>query len=188
MDESDAFLVARAIRRDKDAFSRLYIRYVDQLYRFIRPRVNTPADAEDLLSNVFLNAWRWIDRFSPKHDGSFLAWLYTLAHNLLIDRYRRHRDEVSLDALEPLFHNESAMQTDGELETRLTMMDLQQALTSLTTEQRNVVCMRFLQGFSAREVGDFMGKRENAVRVLQFRALDALRRALGLVREGDTLA
>ncbi|HEU5347761.1 MAG TPA: sigma factor-like helix-turn-helix DNA-binding protein, partial [Ktedonobacterales bacterium] len=61
------------------------------------------------------------------------------------------------------------------------------ALSVLTNEQRDVILLRFIEGLSAREVGDIMGKHENAVRGMQFRAIEAMRRALNLAREGDFL-
>ena len=66
-------------------------------------------------------------------------------------------------------------------------MAVQQALRHLTNEQRDVVLLRFVEGFSARKVGDILGKHEGAVRGMQFRAIEAMRRALHLAREGDPL-
>ncbi len=187
MNESESLLVARATQRDREAFSQLYNLYFDRIYRFVRLKVNNQADAEDLTSGVFLNAWRSIDRFSPKHDTSFVAWLFRLAHNALIDSYRRGYDVVSLDTSQASRLNESSALPEDNLDWRLTIMTLQQALSALTSEQREVVLLRFIGGLSAREVGDIMGKQEGTVRGMQFRALEALRRALRLAREGDIL-
>src|SRR6185312_4131765 len=187
MNESESLLVARATQRDREAFSQLYNLYFDRIYRFVRLKVNNQADAEDLTSGVFLNAWRSIDRFSPKHDTSFVAWLFRLAHNALIDSYRRGYDVVSLDASTAFQLSGSSATPEADLEWRLTIMTLQQALSALTSDQREVVLLRFVGGLSAREVGDIMGKQEGTVRGMQFRALEALRRALRLAREGDIL-
>jgi len=187
MDESEPLLVARAAQRDREAFSQLYDLYFDRIYRFVRLKVNDQADAEDVTSKVFLNAWRSIDRFSPKHDTSFVAWLFRLAHNALIDSYRRGYDVVSLDASTAFQLSGSSATPEADLEWRLTIMTLQQALSALTSDQREVVLLRFVGGLSAREVGDIMGKQEGTVRGIQFRALEALRRALGFAHEGDIL-
>ncbi len=187
MNESEPLLVARATQRDREAFAQLYNLYFDRIYRFVRLKVNNQADAEDLTSRVFLNAWRSIDRFSPKHDSSFVAWLFRLAHNALIDSYRREYDVVSLDASAAFQLSGSSAPPEDDLEKRLTVMTLQQALSALTGDQREVVLLRFIGGLSAREVGDIMGKQEGTVRGIQFRALEALRRALGFAREGDIL-
>lgn len=178
-DESEASLVAHAIQRDAEAFSQLYNLYFDRVYRYARLKVGNAADAEDVAAAVFLSAWRTIDRFSPKHELSFAGWLFRLAHNVLVDRYRRMRETVSLDSVG---HESLGMETfpspEAELEWRLTLAEVHDALLTLTEEQREVVLLRFVEGLSAREVGDIMGKHEGTVRGMQFRAIEALRRAL----------
>ncbi|MEO7003030.1 MAG: sigma-70 family RNA polymerase sigma factor [Ktedonobacterales bacterium] len=179
LEEQEYALVARATQRDAEAFSQLYRLYFERIYRYARLKLANAADAEDLASAVFFNAWRTIDRFSPRGETSFAAWLFRLAHNALIDRYRRERDVVSLDGDHPSFA--SAELTPGPevlLEKRMRFDDLRAALQLLTEEQREVVLLRFVEGLSAREVGDIMGKQEGAVRGMQFRAIEALRRAL----------
>lgn len=177
--EPEAALVERAIRRDAEAFGALYDRYFDRVYRYARLRVGNAADAEDVTATVFLSAWRAIDRFSPKHDASFAGWLFRLAHNAVVDRYRRAREDISLDG-EALRSEEVALlaNPEGLLEWRLTVDELHHALLALTEEQREVVLLRFVEGLSAREVGDILGKQEGTVRGMQFRAIEALRRIL----------
>lgn len=177
--EPEAALVARAIQRDAEAFGALYDRYFERVYRYARLRVGNATDAEDVTAAVFLNAWRAIDRFSPKHDASFAGWLFRLAHNAVVDRYRRARDDVALDAL-AMWPEESLLlaNPEGLLEWRLTVDELHRALAALTQEQREVVLLRFVEGLSAREVGEILGKQEGTVRGMQFRAIEALRRIL----------
>lgn len=182
MEEVEALLVARAIQRDADAFAQLYDLYFDRIYRFVRLKLNNPADAEDVTAGVFLNAWRSIERFSPKHDASFVAWLFRLAHNALVDRYRRERETVPLDSAAPIAS--MVNNPEAEVEWQTTLDELHHAINELTEEQRDVVLLRFVEGFSARTVGDILGKQEGAVRGMQFRAIEALRRALNLVRPG----
>lgn len=186
-DAQESALVAKAIRRDPDAFGQLYALYFDRLYRYARLKLGNAVDAEDVTEAVFLSAWRTIDRFSPKGDTSFSAWLFRLAHNALVDRYRRGRDYVSLATVEQMPANEvSGANPEAVLEWRLTLAELHRALYALTEEQREVVLLRFVEGLSAREVGDIMGKQEGTVRGMQFRAIEALRRALALVWEEKT--
>lgn len=183
-DTPEHTLIAKAIRRDPEAFSQLYTLYFDRLYRYARLKLGNASDAEDLTAGVFLSAWRSIDRFSPKSDTSFAGWLFRLAHNALVDRYRRTREHVSLDAVEQSsVEIRSDVNPESVLEWRMTLSELHMALVSLTEEQREVVLLRFVEGLSAREVGDIMGKQEGTVRGMQFRAIESLRRALSLVRE-----
>jgi RNA polymerase sigma-70 factor, ECF subfamily len=178
-DGSVSALVASAVRRDREAFGALYELYFERIYRYVRLKVGDPIEAEDVTAAVFLNAWRAVDRFSPQHESSFLAWLFRLAHNSLVDRYRRQRDLTPLDMVD-----ESHLPVDARsdpasmLDWHLTVGELYQALQLLTDEQREVVLLRFVEGLSAREVGDIMGKQEGTVRGMQFRAIEALRRAL----------
>lgn len=177
--ESETALVARAIQRDAEAFSELYNLYFSRVYRYVRLRVGNQPDAEDLTSTVFLRAWNAIDHFAPKHEASFAGWLFKLAHSLVVDRYRRTRDTTSLDAELSQDADDPRSTAEAELEWQLTITELHQALKALTDEQREVVVLRFVRGLSAREVGDIMGKHEGTVRGMQFRAIGALRRAMG---------
>lgn len=184
-DEFEASLVARATQRDAEAFTGLYTLYFDRVYRYARLKIGNATDAEDVTAAVFLSAWRTVDHFSPKHERSFTGWLFRLAHNILVDRYRRVHDTVSLDSVghEALLIH-AFPSPESELERRLTLAELHDALLTLTDEQREVVLLRFVEGLSAREVGDIMGKQEGTVRGMQFRAIEALRRALSRTKEG----
>jgi RNA polymerase sigma-70 factor (ECF subfamily) len=184
--EPEPALIGRAISRDSEAFGELYNLYFERIYRYIRLKVGNPADAEDVTAVVFLSAWRGIERFSPKHEASFSGWLFRLAHNALIDRYRRIRPTVSLDeALDESATEDVTLSPEASLEWRLTLAELRRALEALTEEQREVVLLRFVEGLSAREVGDIMGKQEGTVRGMQFRALEALRRGLARSQEAQ---
>ena len=89
-------LVARAVARDQAAFAELYDLYVAHVYRYTFYRTAKRADAEDLTEQVFLQAWAAIDRFRWR-GKPFLAWLYTVAHNAVIDWRRRAAPSDSLD-------------------------------------------------------------------------------------------
>jgi RNA polymerase sigma-70 factor (ECF subfamily) len=179
IEEQQTQLVTRARARDHEAFSELYTLYFDRIYRYVRLKMGSHTEAEDITSAVFLSAWRAIDQFAPQRESSFAAWLFRLAHNAVIDRYRRARDIISLDATDkrPSLH---ALQPgpEDQVERQIDIDELYIALQTLTAEQREVVLLRFVEGLSAREVGDIMGKQEGAVRGMQFRAIESLRRTL----------
>ncbi len=162
---------------DAEAFAALYERYVDRLYRYIYYRVGNRTEAEDLTEQVFLKAWEAIRRYEER-GVPFGAWLFRLAHNLVIDHYRTTRPTQSLEAT----GGPTPADPDRLLSLRLELADLQQALARLPEEQQAVIILRFLEGLSHQEVARLLGKSEGAVRVIQHRALAALARLLGGVR------
>lgn len=186
IEEQESALVTRATQRDHDAFSQLYKLYFDRIYRYVRLKLGNAVEAEDITSVVFFNAWRTIHNFSPQRESSFAAWLFRLAHNAVVDRFRSMRETISLDATNP--HPVVGAILPGpeaQIERKLTISELSAALSLLTDEQREVVLLRFVEGLSAREVGDIMGKQEGAVRGMQFRAIEALRRVMTRRHEAD---
>ena len=83
-------LVARAIRGDAEAFGDLYAEYLDAIYRYVLLRVGDEASAEDLTEEVFVRAWEALPRYKA-HKYPFSSWLYRIAHNLVVDAYRKHQ-------------------------------------------------------------------------------------------------
>jgi RNA polymerase sigma-70 factor (ECF subfamily) len=174
-------LVERARRRDQVAFTALYDQFLGPVYRYVLYRVGSRLDAEDLSEQVFLQAWAAIDRF--RWQGKpFLAWLYTLAHNLVIDWRRRAKPVQSLDdddyPLDPESLSAARAMTqwlDADL--------LAPAIGQLTPDQQEVINLKFVQGFDTSQVARLMGKSEGTIRALQFRALHSLRRELE--RQGE---
>src|SRR5437762_4944224 len=93
--EEDASLAVRARKGDAAAFGALYDRHVAAVYRYVYYRVHNDAEAEDLVSEVFMRAMKAIPRYEPRQ--AFLAWLYRIARNAVIDRARRARTQVSFE-------------------------------------------------------------------------------------------
>lgn len=174
-------LVGRAVARDQAAFAELYELYVGHVFRYTYYRTAKRADAEDLTEQVFLQAWAAIDRF--RWQGKpFLAWLYTVAHNAIVDWRRRAAPNESLD------HGELSMDIPSETAAQemTQWMDaelLARAIRCLTPEQQQVIVLKFIDGFDTAEVARLMDKR-GTIRALQLRALQSLRRVLERQGEG----
>ena len=174
--DEDAALAVRASRGDVAAFGRLYDRHVEAIYRYVYYRVRDDAEAEDLTSDVFMRALRAITRYEPRQ--AFLAWLYRIARNAVIDRARRGGRQVSFeDALE---HPgvDRIVEPDSELLSRSDSDMLRTALGKLTPLQQEVIVLRFLEGYSTQEIARIVGKREGTIRGIQFRAIGALRQLI----------
>lgn len=167
-------LVERAVRRDAEAFGALYDAYLDPIYRYLYYRLGNQSETEDLCEQVFLKAWQAIGRF--RWQGKpFSAWLFRLAHNALVDHLRTRKPTLPLDEV----HADSASADHDWVSARLEAEELAAALARLTEEQRQVILLRFVSGLENAEIAEVMGKREGAVRALQLRGLQALRRILG---------
>jgi len=171
----EADLVRHAKFGDHDAFARLYDGYVERVYRYIYFRVEDDLTAEDLTSQVFLKAWENLGRYQP--GGLFLAWLYTIARNTVIDHYRTRKQMVPLEEVSSL-----AVEKDGlekRMEIQYDIEGLRTGLQQLTDDQQQVLILRFIVQMSTKEIARMMGKREGAIRALQMRALQALAKCMG---------
>jgi RNA polymerase sigma-70 factor (ECF subfamily) len=174
--DEDRVLAVRASGGDVTAFGLLYDRHVDAIYRYVYYRVRDDAEAEDLTSDVFMRALKAMPRYEPRQ--AFLAWLYRIARNAVIDRARRGGRQVSFeDALEHP-SAEHIVVPDNELVARSDSDTLRKALAKLTPLQQEVVVLRFLEGYSTQEIARIVGKREGTVRGIQFRAIGALRQMI----------
>ena len=172
-------LVTRACAGDGEAFSELYERLADRIYRYIYFRVTDENTAEDLTSRVFLKAWEHLPRYK-RSSSPFVAWLYTIAHNMLIDHYRTDRQPAHLDEIASLAADEPS--PVEVCESRLAAGALRRALDLLTPVQREVVTMKLIDGMDTAEVARRLHKTEGAVRALQMRALQAL---AGILRKEE---
>jgi RNA polymerase sigma-70 factor (ECF subfamily) len=169
-------LVALAQTGDPHAIGALYDEHHAALFRYLWARVGERETAEELTGDVFMRMLTALPRYRPS-VAPFRAWLYRIAHNLLVDHYRKGRGQVSLplQAAEAL---NSAEDPSALVEQQLTIERVQQGLAALEEPQRAVVALRFLSGLSLDETAAVLDKSESAVKALQHRGLAALRRAL----------
>ena len=162
---------------DAWAFGRIFDHYHLSIHRYIASRVHRPADAEDLTQLVFVKALEALPRYEAR-GVPFGGWLFRLARNVVIDHLRTNREHVDLDELLERPGNEAS--PEAQAIARDQMDTVAAALAELTDEQRDAIALRFFAGLSAREAAVVMDKQEGTVRGIQFRAIGALRRRLGL--------
>jgi RNA polymerase sigma-70 factor, ECF subfamily len=164
-------LVLLAKGGDADAFGQLYEAYLDKIYRYIYFRVTDEQTAEDLISQVFTKAWENLNRYQPS-GRPFIAWLYTIAHNTVIDHYRTRKDTVPIENTLSLASD--APSPHEQVELHFEADNLRAALHTLTPEQQQVVVLKFIAGMSTDEIAGQLRKSAGAIRALQMRALQAL--------------
>jgi len=168
-------LVHRAQHGDKEAFTELYEAYFDKLYRYVVVRIGNKAEAEDMTQQVFVRAYKSISSFRWK-GVPFSAWLFRIAHNLMVDFFRKESKRPTVPLEESLLvSDEDPRQT---IEQRMDIERVMTATRKLTAAQREVVSLRFAGGLTIAEVARTMGKSEGAVKALQHSAIAALRRIL----------
>ncbi len=150
-----------------------------RIFGFIYAKVGNREAAEDLTSQVFVKAARWLAE--DRSADSIRSWLYTTARSAIVDYWREqsHYPSVPLDdAMALLFCG-----TDGPEEVRRTRERALRILAALPEREREVLRLRFLRGYTAGEIGQAMGLTPGNVRVLQLRAL---RRAASFTPHNDT--
>ena len=185
--DAERLLASRASQGDRNAYGELYERYLEKIYRYIFYKVGRRDEAEDLTSQTFLKAWDAIADYEWRNHP-FGAWLFRIAHNLVVDYHRARRESVALDDASPQLEQRASrdeVRPERVLAELLTMDRVRVAIGRLTEEQQQVLILRFFEGLSTGEVAELMGKRRGAIRGLQFRALSALRDLL--YREQDEL-
>lgn len=151
----------------------LFDRCYPRLARYAYARLGNQSEAEDIASEVFVRAFESLDSYRDT-GAPMEAWLFRIARNLVIDRYRRSgRLERVVDDEE--HELQGADDPAGKAEQRILMRDVNAALQRLTLDQREVVSLRFFGGLSSKEVAGVMKKRDGAVREMQRAALEKLR-------------
>lgn len=167
-------LVERAASGDIEAFGNLYTIYVERIYRYVFYQVKDKMTAEDITEEVFIKAWRAIDSCKGRGE-TFSSWLYRIAHNYTIDvlrsRQKRLARETEVTA--------DVSYSKQEAEVRLKRQELLEAVARLPQNQKQVIILKFIEGLDNQEIGQVMNKNQGAIRVLQMRALAALRQRLG---------
>ncbi|MGQ9675669.1 MAG: RNA polymerase sigma factor [Chloroflexota bacterium] len=171
LDLDEKELVQAASTGNREAFAELYERYLGRVYRYLYYRVGNSHDAEDLTEQVFLKAWQAMPSYDYR-GVPFSAWLYRLAHNLLIDARRAYRHTCQLD--EALEIEADGMQPDELAQRREEVRELSSAVAQLSPVEQSVVVLRFIAGLDHRTVAGIIDKSEAATRSIQSRALARL--------------
>lgn len=177
--KSEKDLIALATEGNAEAFGALYEKYIDQIYSYIYYRTSNGKDAEDLCSRVFIRALRHIERYEDR-GYPFSAWLYRIAHNLVVNWYRdRDRtDEISLTDYFP------PPTVDGSVEEKIESRDeraeLLEILQKLPDDRKELLILKHVEGLTNLEIGQIMDRTEGAIKALYHRTLESLRDDYGL--------
>jgi RNA polymerase sigma-70 factor (ECF subfamily) len=175
--ESEDYLVQQAIKRDRVAFTALYERCVDRVYRHVYYRVSSHADAEDITQEAFVKAWKSIDKY--KRTGApFVTWIITIAGNLVIDHYRKQAKVIVTDEIYEVKPAEQVQDPAREAEVNFDNAIIKAAILKLKGDKQKVILMHFIDGLTYEEIAKTLKKSGGAIRVIQYRALGELRSLL----------
>jgi RNA polymerase sigma-70 factor (ECF subfamily) len=161
--------VAKAKAGDPDGIHYLYVRYADDVRRYVATFVKDRYEAEDITHNVFAKLMTAITKYEER-SVPFLAWILRVARNASLDHLRAKRmiptDEVRVADTEPLHDG-------GEIGR-----DIKIALESLPEDQREVLVLRHIVGLSPMEIAGTLEKSESSIHGLHHRGRRALQGAL----------
>lgn len=175
-DSIDVRLVERAQAGDSTAFAAIYDDLAPRLLRFLAHRVRNADSAEELMQRTFVKMIEALPRFRPRDGVPFRAWAFRIARNVLIDAERTDHPAQSLD----LAPDPPAADPGPEAlaEAAVERAELRRAIDRLPPHERDVIVYRFFGELTPHEVAPIVHRSDGAVRVLQHRALQHLRRML----------
>ena len=180
--EAEERRLVEAAQRDPVCFADLYESYFELVYVYVARRVRNRAETEDLTAEVFRKALANLPRF--KWTGApFAAWLFRIASNMIADRAKRAAREGSAEpsltvGLVPRGQSGATQAQQTELEDCERRAQLFHLVDELAEDQRRVVVMRFAEEKSIGEIAGELRRSEGAVKQLQFRALENLRKKI----------
>jgi RNA polymerase sigma-70 factor (ECF subfamily) len=172
---TDADLVSRSLDGDVDAFETIYRQHSARVYTLACRMAGSPEDGEDLLQEVFLQAFRKLGTF--KGDASLGTWLYRLALNHCLDyvRSRQARMKKLTDTLDA----DASFEPVSRRTTPIAKLDLDRAIERLPDGCREAFVLHDVEGFDHKEVGDLLGIAEGTSKSQVFKARLKLRALLG---------
>ncbi len=172
-------LIALAQRGDIEAIGTLYDVHCRAIFLYFKARLAHQQTSEDLTGEVFRRMLTALPQFHAV-GLPFRAWLFRIAHNLLVDHYRQESTHMTVAFEEAENVREQEIDTAFAVEQKLTMEHAYSAFSELEPSQRDVLALRFVSELSLKETALALGKTEDAVKGLQRRGLAALRISLEL--------
>jgi RNA polymerase sigma-70 factor (ECF subfamily) len=158
----------------KQDFSKFYRQNVDRVYRFIFFRVGGNKElTEDLVSEVFMKILTHFSTYDPKRSAS--AWLYTIIRHHLANYFRDRHEDVNID---DIAFSLPAERGEDQMTQRSAQMEVERALDQLPAEDRRLVTMKHLDGYSYKDMAEIFGRSKDALKVATYRAVQKMKQTL----------
>ena len=175
--EAEERRLIEAAQRDPACFADLYESYFELVYAYVARRLRNRSEAEDLTAEVFRKALQSLPRF--KWTGApFAAWLFRIASNMIADRAKRAAREGNFASDKNESQSRARQPQQADLERSERSAVLFRVVGELAEDQRRVLVMRFAEEKNIREIAKALGRSEGAVKQLQFRALENVRKRI----------
>jgi len=173
--DKDHELIKKAQRGDPQAFGDLYESHAPAVFRYIFTHIDSQMDAEDLTCEVFLKTWQSLPKYTER-GVPFLAFLFRIARNALVDYYR-HNSRLESKSPEDMdgYKEEGTSEPVEVVSGRMEHQQILRKLSNLRPAYQTVLTLRFISELSPHETAKVMKRSVGAIRVLQHRALAALR-------------
>jgi RNA polymerase sigma-70 factor (ECF subfamily) len=158
---SDALLVSAYVKGDESALGELIARHKDRIYRFIYSKVYDRDVTEDIFQDTFVKVINTLKRGSYNEEGKFLPWVMRIAHNLVIDYFRRNNRIPKFESNDDF--NIFSVLSDGDLNAERSMIkdqvekDVQRLIEELPEDQKEVLIMRIYKDMSFKEISEQTG-------------------------------
>jgi len=157
----DAVLVKNYISGDESALASLIERHQSKIYGFIYSKINDRDLSDDIFQDTFIKVIKTLKSQSYNEEGKFLPWVMRIAHNLVVDHYRkakkmpyqRETDEYSIFN----YMTDNSLNIEGQIISEQVEMDLTKLLDELPQDQKEVLIMRMYQDLSFKEIADLTG-------------------------------
>jgi RNA polymerase sigma-70 factor (ECF subfamily) len=180
--ESDMTLLESAKQMDREALVKIFDIYSSAIYNYAFRLCGDALMADYIVGDVFA---KLLEHLSAGRGPSsnLRSYLYEMAYHLVVDEARYSNRTTKIEKVDLMPQDKYASHISAE--DRILFKSIMRAIQShLTVDQRHVIVLRFLEGFSVHETAAIIGKEESNVKVIQNRAIAALRKALG--HEGVT--
>ncbi len=163
----EQWLVSQA-KQDPRQFDALYMAYVNDIYRFIYYKTSHQPTAEDLTAQVFMQALEKLQQFHYQPGARFSSWLYQIAHNIIVDYYRKHKDTVDVELAESIGVAETTGQTVDE---HLRAEQVQRILQTMSDDDQTILQLRLWEDKSYVAIAQIMHSNAVAIRARYSRAI-----------------
>ncbi len=155
----------------KPSIDEIYEEYYQKVFSYINSRINNYHDSEDLCEDVFTKVLKNMEKFDES-KSALSTWIFNITKNTLIDFYRtRHDSYELLDNYEYVEEKDDVSQSE--------LADLASALKKLSEEERDIIVLKYYEGYSLKEIGDKMSLTYGVVKLRHNSALEKMKGFMG---------